>query len=66
MVNDELPIITMLTGGVLKVYNSEDRCRLTDCCHAYSTFVDVDLVCKNCYEPVSFGEGDGSEVLSAE
>ena len=41
----------------------EDGMRLTDCCGCCSTFcLDTgDLVCKNCFEPVEFGEGDGSE-----
>ena len=43
--------------------------RLTDCCGAYSTFMEVsgdmdieeELTCKNCYETVPYGQGDGSE-----
>jgi hypothetical protein len=46
-----------------KAYNSEDGCRLTDCCHAYSTYMESDLCCKACYEPVEPGEGDGGETL---
>ena len=45
-----------------------DGVRLTDCCGAYSTFVDVgdgwELSCKRCYEAVPSGQGDGSEVQS--
>ena len=46
-----------------KTYNSDDSCRLTDCCHAYSTYFDFDLCCKACGEPVEPGEGDGGETL---
>ena len=46
-----------------KTYNSEDGCRLTDCCNAYSTYMELDLCCKACYEPVEPGEGDGGETL---
>ena len=42
--------------------------RVTDCCGAYSTFIDVgagwELSCKHCYEAVPSGQGDGSEVKS--
>jgi hypothetical protein len=42
-----------------------DGVRLTDCCGAYSTFVDVgdgwELSCKQCYKAVPSGQGDGSE-----
>ncbi|KOO05786.1 MULTISPECIES: hypothetical protein [Vibrio] len=44
-----------------KFYSRVDGSRLTDCCHAYSTFFDDELVCKVCYFNVEFGEGDGSE-----
>jgi len=43
--------------------------RLTDCCGAYSTFMEGDttaecgdiLCCKKCYREVELGQGDGSE-----
>ena len=44
-----------------KKYDPENGCRLTDCCGAYSTFMDDDLCCKACFNTVEFGEGDGSE-----
>ena len=34
---------------------------MTDCCGAYSTFSDGELMCRKCCEYVEFGEGDGSE-----
>ena len=46
----------------MKKYSNEG-CRLTDCCGAYSTYIEDDLFCKKCYELVEFGEGDGSEKL---
>lgn len=44
-----------------KFYSRREASRLTDCCQAYSTFFDDELVCKVCYHSVEFGEGDGSE-----
>lgn len=42
--------------------NDPERTRLTDCCGAWSTYMDGDvLCCKACYEPVGIGQGDGSE-----
>lgn len=38
--------------------------RLTDCCSAYSTVVEGELVCKSCYESVPTGQGDGNEYLA--
>ena len=46
--------------------------RLTDCCSAVSTYMDDEtgtfddlvLCCKNCYEEVEIGQGDGNEVNS--
>ena len=41
--------------------------RLTDCCSVVSTYMDDGtgtfdiLSCKNCYEEVGIGEGDGNE-----
>ena len=36
--------------------------RLTDCCEAYSTYMDGELLCcKKCYREVELGQGDGSE-----
>ena len=60
---------TTTTGGnemntTTKKYTA-DGVRLTDCCGAYSTFVDVgdgwELSCKQCYKAVPSGQGDGSE-----
>jgi len=39
--------------------------RLTDCCECFSTIDDGPLYCKECYEEVEWGEGDGSEKLNA-
>jgi hypothetical protein len=41
-------------------FNKEGM-RMTDCCGACSTFSEGLLCCKACYQPVGFGEGDGSE-----
>ncbi len=44
----------------------DDGQRTTDCCGSYSTYcgdvrgADV-LCCKNCYEVVPVGQGDGNE-----
>lgn len=46
-----------------KFYSRREGSRLTDCCQAYSTFFDDELVCKVCYRNVEFGEGDGSECV---
>lgn len=36
--------------------------RLTDCCGAFSTYMDGDvLCCKKCYWEVPVGQGDGTE-----
>jgi len=35
--------------------------RVTTCCGCYSTYSDADLVCRNCYNVVPEGEGDGME-----
>jgi hypothetical protein len=40
---------------------AEDGVRLTDCCGAYSTYVDFALCCKACYNEVPVGQGDGAE-----
>jgi len=48
---------------------AKDGTRLTDCCGAYSTFMEAsgdmdiewELTCKGCYETVPYGQGDGSE-----
>ena len=45
--------------------------RLTDCCGAYSTYMDSDypgartLCCKVCFHEVPFGQGDGAEFKPA-
>ncbi|BEI26341.1 hypothetical protein R7D97_16025 [Vibrio sp. Vb5031] len=46
-----------------KFYSRREGSRLTDCCQAYSTFIDDELVCKVCFCTVEFGEGDGSECV---
>ena len=40
---------------------SSDGIRLTDCCGAFSTYFDNILCCKNCWQEVSYGQGDGEE-----
>ena len=41
---------------------AEDGTRLTDCCGAYSTYDEGgELYCKKCFQPVGFGQGDGTE-----
>jgi len=35
--------------------------RVTDCCGAYSTYVEATLCCKRCYQEVPTGQGDGYE-----
>lgn len=49
----------MIDAGTKKY--ADDGTRLTDCCGAYSTFMEGELCCKKCYEVVDYGEGDGSE-----
>jgi len=39
---------------------------MTDCCGAFSTFMDETLCCKKCYCEVPFGQGDGSEYKNKE
>ena len=34
-------------------YDSETNARLTECCNAYPTYSDLDLVCRKCYGLVS-------------
>lgn len=41
-------------------YDAEGM-RLTDCCAAYSTYVEATLCCKACYCAVDIGQGDGNE-----
>ena len=55
-----------------KNYDS-DGMRTTDCCGAFSTYVDGgetghcnELCCKQCYREVGFGEGDGNEYRNNE
>jgi hypothetical protein len=44
-----------------KTYDTDGH-RLTNCCGAFSTFMDGEvLCCKACYQEVSLGEGDGSD-----
>lgn len=40
--------------------------RLTSCCGAHSTYCEGHLCCKNCYEIVPIGEGDGNGFLNKE
>ena len=44
----------------MKNYNEEGM-RMTDCCQSASTYFDVSLVCKTCFNDVEIGEGDGNE-----
>ena len=44
----------------MKNYNEEGM-RMTECCQSASTFCDVSLVCKTCFNDVEIGEGDGNE-----
>ena len=45
----------------------EHGCRLTDCCGTYSTYMDGDVLsCKQCYQQVPIGQGEGSEVIMFE
>lgn len=41
----------------------EDGVRLTECCGAFSTYVEGVLCCKVCYEEVEVGQGDGEDVV---
>ena len=42
-------------------YDESGR-RLTDCCGAFSTYMDGDILCcKQCYWEVPVGQGDGTE-----
>lgn len=50
----------------MKRYDPETGDRLTDCCGAYSKYLEdgscnVALCCRNCYNEVGIGEGDGVE-----
>ena len=49
----------------LKTATSREM-RLTSCCGAHSTYCEGHLCCKNCYEIVPIGEGDGNEFLNEE
>lgn len=49
--------------GVCKAEQHWDEAtgiRLTDCCGAYAEYYDFELCCKECYEPVPHGQGDGN------
>jgi hypothetical protein len=64
--------------GLIRYYLPDDKenrqgnwvgVRLTDCCAAYSTYMDdgyggTELSCKNCANVVEMGEGDGGEFRS--
>ena len=56
-------VATVIKDGML--YDN-DGMRLTSCCGAHSTFSGGYLCCKNCYEIVPIGEGDGNEFLNEE
>ena len=45
---------------------ADDGTRLTDCCGAYSTHVEYELVCKGCYNVVPQGQGDGTQIQGVE
>ena len=48
-------------------YDGRNGTRLTDCCAAYSTYMDDDLLsCKACFMPVPNGQGDGVEEMDVE
>lgn len=54
------------TGGRHYDASEQNGIRLTDCCKAYSAYMDdgaggFDLCCKSCYAPVPIGQGDGEE-----
>ena len=46
-----------------KKYHRRTWDRLTDCCGAYSTYVEGILSCKKCYHEVPQGQGDGTETI---
>ena len=63
------------TMQTIKKQYANDGTRLTDCCGAYSTYmegifndmdIEILLCCKKCYEPVSHGQGDGNEKLDSD
>jgi hypothetical protein len=67
------PSVIVLLGSeyVANKKYAKDGTRLTDCCGAYSTFMEAsgdmdiewELTCKGCYETVPYGQGDGSETI---
>lgn len=58
-------LVAMVTTSETPKRFDEHGQRVTDCCGSYSTFMDdgrdYRLCCKRCYQPVSTGEGDGTE-----
>jgi hypothetical protein len=48
-----------------QIREEEAPIRLTDCCQAHSTYLDGVLCCKNCFEPVPVGQGDGTEKVQS-
>ena len=59
--NENAVLIEVSTAQNIKVWvvDKRDGTRLTNCCGAYSTYMDTDqLCCKACYNPVEDGEGD--------
>jgi len=65
MVNVATVIKDEYCVGGRRLYG-DDGMRLTSCCGAHSTFSGGYLCCKNCYEIVPIGEGDGNEFLNEE
>ena len=65
--NENAVLIEVSTAQNIKVWvvDKRDGTRLTNCCGAYSTYMDTDqLCCKACYNPVEDGEGDGVDTVS--
>ena len=64
--NETAVLIEVSTAQNIKVWvvDKRDGTRLTNCCGAYSTYMDTDqLCCKACYNPVEDGEGDGVDKI---
>ena len=66
----------MSTATPIKKQYADDGTRLTDCCGAYSTYMETyydpitdyaefELCCKKCREIVEVGQGDGNEEMGA-
>lgn len=62
---NENAVLTEVSPTEVWVVDKTDGTRLTDCCGAYSTYMDTDeLCCKACYNPVEYGEGDGVDKIN--